>query len=274
MADETHFEYALLALRAWRFDRVTHPDGTVEDVAQGKGADAAERWLRAKYDDQMSPAGFKKIHDAWRNGYEPWRRSLRVTEDVTLLGTGRRERKLPVIRIAGESFSWDLAPTASVRGYTVTPRPRGSYVVWDPLAREGKQIIRASFDEAKRLLADAAERVMRDDLYPQLNPEPRQHYVFHTWKAELHRQPQVETGQQRWIATISTSTGAEKLAINEHGQTYGWPIAQVTGTLNRLGADRWQVISVTEDKGLYSGVGTDSESGPVAVRYLLMRSMP
>jgi hypothetical protein len=282
-----HFEYALFALRKWTFDKVIYPDGTTsEDVTQGEGTAAAERWLRGRFEQEELPgleARFQADRAAWQAGYQPWRRNLTVTHDVAKVGPGSLlRRRLPVIRIAGESVRYAVEPDGSYQpeGYIVTVQAdrANAHRHGDPLPAvpDGAKIVGAHFDEARNLLEASAESIMKD-LYRRERPEPSLpgDENFNTWKAARSPRPRVETGQRGWTAALYTASGKDQVRIDAPDWwAFGWPEAEVTEILNRLGGDGWQAFSVTEDKGLYKGSDALNESGPVAVRYLLMRSRP
>ena len=83
------------------------------------------------------------------------------------------------------------------------------------------------------------------------------------------------TNLRGWQAALFSRSGKEPIEIDaaEEGWDSRWPEADVIEILNRLADVGWRVISVTEDKRMYAGADAGAESGPVAVRYLLERSL-
>jgi hypothetical protein len=100
---------------------------------------------------------------------------------------------------------------------------------------------------------------------PVLPPHPN-HYQ--EWVAASVRQ------QRMWFAELHTSAGVTRERHATPFLWYGVPVEPIVAMLNRLGQEGWQLVAASEDKGLYSGQDTTSESSPVVVRYTLMRVTP
>jgi hypothetical protein len=285
------FEYSLFAIRKWRFERVLYPDGTREDVPTGEGDNKAEQWSRARFDEQELPAlqaRFEAEHDVWNAGYRQWRQYLTITERVvkTRASAGSTRIKRPALEITDDTRYYAIEPdslTNTSTYHTKVGRVRsvssqiiraGEYTAADntiPLPNGHEIAYASSFEAARQLLATSYEVGLKQ-LYTLENPEPTlpDKQAYTAWKAAQAMQPEVLREQRGWMATLYTPSGSEPIMIDGEWK-YGWPETDIVNILNKTGADGWQVISVTEDKGLYSGHDASSESGPTAVRYLLAR---
>jgi hypothetical protein len=75
-----------------------------------------------------------------------------------------------------------------------------------------------------------------------------------------------------WRGYFNDATGARQLTDLIETWSGGIPATEITEALDTLSELGWQVVSITEDKGLYSGADAQREAGPVIVRILLRRS--
>lgn len=79
------------------------------------------------------------------------------------------------------------------------------------------------------------------------------------------------TFRRTWQGELFLPSGREALDIEPLDWPYGYPIEEVTATLNRLAHDGWQILHVSEDRGLYRGDDTQSDAAVTKARYLLVR---
>ena len=98
------------------------------------------------------------------------------------------------------------------------------------------------------------------------HPAPRRPEIptYESWfksKAAEHR---------TWRAELITSSGSKAIALPEpFDWSWGFPIAVAIDLLEGLEQEGWKLVSVSEDRGLYSGADATNESYPTRVRYLL-----
>lgn len=86
--------------------------------------------------------------------------------------------------------------------------------------------------------------------------------------------PAAEKGEvsERVIWTASLFIDGKQKDLPSFGWwVYGFPIESVLGVLNELAVEGWSVVQVSEDRGLYSGTTTDTDSAVTKARYLLVR---
>lgn len=106
-------------------------------------------------------------------------------------------------------------------------------------------------------------RYTRDHPLPR-RPSARQdaapHAALPTWRAE-----------RTWRAELFLPTGRQALPMRPLSWPYGFPMEEVMNVLNDLAQDGWSVLHVSEDRGLYTGADTPTDSGLTSVRYLLRR---
>lgn len=74
-----------------------------------------------------------------------------------------------------------------------------------------------------------------------------------------------------WAAGLYLGGKYQRLAAFEDW-AFGFPIENVLGVLNDLSAEGWSVVHVSEDRGLYTGRTTQTDSAVTRARYLLARS--
>jgi hypothetical protein len=282
--DRAEFEYALFVIRKWRYERVSYPDGDSEDVWPGTGYDQAEKWSRARFEEDALPAikmQFQAEHGAWEDGYKQWCRSLTITEAIVKARNSRSNTRLkrPVVEVSNGRKRYTIGPDSLTGMYTYAAAAGRPYTLGsqdhEQIAElpNGREIANEpSFDEARRLLAASADDVLRG-LYRYDNPEPAlaDDKAFEAWKIAQSSQPEIVKDQRGWTSMLYTLSGSESIEISTEWSD-GWPEVDVIAVLNRLGNVGWQVINVTEDKGLYPGADAASESGPTAARFLLARS--
>jgi len=113
-------------------------------------------------------------------------------------------------------------------------------------------------------------------------PEAAEEYVAEAFRAE-HPPPIVAAQFATWretvqIAELRTWAGwlfdrSESLPLDMGLPTsqFGYPIREVLGCLDRLSAEGWQVVHVSEDRGRYTESDAAHESGVTTARYLLSR---
>lgn len=75
-----------------------------------------------------------------------------------------------------------------------------------------------------------------------------------------------------WAADLFLPPGQEPLELDPTDFTYGFPIQEVTDTLNELADEGWSVVHVSEDRGLYAGNHAASDAYVTRARYLLERT--
>jgi hypothetical protein len=98
---------------------------------------------------------------------------------------------------------------------------------------------------------------------------PTQDEDYETWLAETGA---VGIEQRVWIGIEIEPDGSEReFEDGLEDWRFGAPLAGINHELNRLAADGWVVVSVSEDKGLYLGSDSRDESYPARIRYLLGR---
>ena len=98
---------------------------------------------------------------------------------------------------------------------------------------------------------------------------PTQDEDYETWLAETGA---VGIEQRVWVGIEIEPDGSEReFEEGLDGWRFGAPLAGINRELNRLAADGWMVVSVSEDKGLYLGSDSPDESYPSRIRYLLGR---
>jgi hypothetical protein len=121
--------------------------------------------------------------------------------------------------------------------------------------------------------AGRSEQLLLAHYADNVEPEPGTgELTFEAWlrTAELS----VETGLRGWKGTMQIDDVIETIGES----CTSWSSVSVPESalpiLNALGQDGWEVISVNEDKGLYSGEDAQAESGSSAIRYLLKRAQP
>lgn len=86
-------------------------------------------------------------------------------------------------------------------------------------------------------------------------------------------QPKPKLKRRRtWAAELFLPEGRERLGFEPDDWPYGLPIDEVAEVLNRLAGEGWKVLHVSEDRGLYTGPDTESDSYVTRARYLLARS--
>ena len=68
--------------------------------------------------------------------------------------------------------------------------------------------------------------------------------------------------------------GESEVSVLEKGRkwTYGFPITEALGILNKLSSRGWDVMHVSEDRGLYTGEDAVNESSITTARFLLRRT--
>jgi hypothetical protein len=88
------------------------------------------------------------------------------------------------------------------------------------------------------------------------------------------RKPQEPKLKKRrtWAAELFLPKGRERLSFEPDDWPYGLPIDEVTEVLNRLAGEGWKVLHVSEDRGLYTGPDTESDSYVTRARYMLGRA--
>lgn len=84
----------------------------------------------------------------------------------------------------------------------------------------------------------------------------------------------VQIGEIRtWIGRLFNGTENLPLDMGLPASQFGYPIREVLGCLDQLAADGWQVVHVSEDRGLgYPEGDAAHEPGVTTVRYLLSRT--
>jgi hypothetical protein len=128
----------------------------------------------------------------------------------------------------------------------------------DGSTREG------STAEVPTILYDECVRVHGDQ--PHV---PTQEEDFDTW---LNETGAVGIEQRVWVGLEIDPDGTEReFEEDPDGWRFGAPLVGINRELNRLAADGWVVVSVSEDKGLYLGSDSPDESYPSRIRYLLGR---
>jgi hypothetical protein len=75
-----------------------------------------------------------------------------------------------------------------------------------------------------------------------------------------------------WRATYFADGMSRDLTVEADEWIYGAPLEAILNILNALGAAGWKLMTVTEDKGVYSGVESANSAAPVRLRYTFMRS--
>jgi hypothetical protein len=96
------------------------------------------------------------------------------------------------------------------------------------------------------------------------------------YRSEIDESTPIPVGQVQevrgWLGYFNDATGSRQLTELVETSLGGIPATEITDSLDVLSRLGWQVESVTEDKGLYSGADAPREAGPVTVRILLRRS--
>ena len=88
-------------------------------------------------------------------------------------------------------------------------------------------------------------------MYERKNPRPAHiDSLYFEWQ----KKTAVETSKERiWVGAFLD--GESEIPVLEKGQkwAYGFPIAEALGILNKLSREGWDVMQVSEDRGLYTG---------------------
>ncbi len=97
------------------------------------------------------------------------------------------------------------------------------------------------------------------------NPPPTVAAQFADWRDTVQI-----AEMQTWIGRFFNGTENLPLDMGLPASQFGFPIREVLSCLDRLAADGWHVVHVSEDRGLrYPDGDATHESGVTTVRYLL-----
>jgi hypothetical protein len=99
------------------------------------------------------------------------------------------------------------------------------------------------------------------------NPPPTVAAQFADWRDTV-RVAEIHT----WVGRLFDGTQNLPVDIGLPASQFGYPIREVLSCLDRLAADGWQVLHVSEDRGHYPENDAAHESRVTTVRYLLSRS--
>lgn len=120
----------------------------------------------------------------------------------------------------------------------------------------------------------------------ELYPEEADEEIARRFVAE-HRKPSLSTltfeewaqsagaetrWRTEWRATFFADGLSRDLQVLAEEWVYGAPLEAILNVLNGLGSAGWKLVTVTEDKGVYSGVESANSAAPVRLRYTLMRA--
>jgi hypothetical protein len=135
------------------------------------------------------------------------------------------------------------------------------------------EVVRLPSGATRTVPAGRADELLWSHYSEQIEPEPNPGDLsFEVWlpTAEV----KIETELRGWKGTLQIDDVVETVGDS----CTSWSSISVPETalpiLNSLGRDGWEVVSVNEDKGLYSGEDAQAESGSSAIRYLLKRAQP
>jgi hypothetical protein len=148
---------------------------------------------------------------------------------------------------------------------------------------------RTSIEFGKERLHDGGPRMdvarirFPDGTETVVTPESAEEYVAEAFSAE-NPPPGVAAQFASWrdtiqIAELRTWAGRlfdrnENLPVDMGlpSSQFGYPIREALSCLDRLSADGWRIVHVSEDRGIYPENDPSGESGVTTVRYLLSRS--
>jgi EmrB/QacA subfamily drug resistance transporter len=228
----TTYEYAVLTMERRDFDRVALPDGSVRDVERHQSMAAVEAW----FDLHVLPdveAMAKAAYRDWEDRYAQWRSQVQMSLGD---GNGRNGQN-------GHNGHdrHDTSPMALIR------LPEGTVYTAPP--GRADELLRDHF-------ADSVER--------------RPYATVPTFKDWLrHAGIQVET-KRGWKATLRADDQDIALGFSAVPERAGPRMpATALATLNRLGREGWELVSIDEDPGGES-VG---RGGPTAIHYVLKRAL-
>jgi hypothetical protein len=131
-------------------------------------------------------------------------------------------------------------------------------------------------DVARIRFPDGSERVAPPETAKEYveeefraeNPPPTVAAQFADWRDTVHI-----AELRTWIARLFNGTENVPLDMGLPRTQFGYPIMEVLSCLDRLAADGWHVVHVSEDRGLpYQEGDPASEPGVSVVRYLLSRA--
>ncbi|MBV9821848.1 MAG: hypothetical protein JO144_06345 [Actinobacteria bacterium] len=119
---------------------------------------------------------------------------------------------------------------------------------------------------------------------------------YEKWAAEQPRYLSARQRAEQWESYRNAVEQSSPVPVGEAEEVRGWrgyffdatgsreltdlietevglvPAVEIAQALDSAASDGWQVVSVTEDKGLFSGFDTPREAGPVTIRILVRRS--
>jgi hypothetical protein len=117
---------------------------------------------------------------------------------------------------------------------------------------------------------EADEEIARRFVAEHRKPSPST-LTFEEWAQAVGASSRWRT---EWRATFFADGMTRDLQVLAEEWVYGAPLEAILNVLNALGAAGWKLVTVTEDKGVYSGVESANSAAPVRLRYTLMRSRP
>ncbi len=88
---------------------------------------------------------------------------------------------------------------------------------------------------------------------------------------ELNQSSEFLPEVRSWQGSWTTSSGSRALVVPDSLTWWTIPTAWVIAELEARASERWTLIDVSADKGLYSGGDARLEAGPVSLRYLFGR---
>lgn len=110
---------------------------------------------------------------------------------------------------------------------------------------------------------DAEFEVIVENAAIEKFPAPKQHTVAEELGAEVKK-------LVAWaVALYLDGERRERPAIWRWD--FGFPIEDTLAILNELAAEGWEIVNVSEDRGIYKGVTNLTDSAVTTVRYLLVR---
>jgi hypothetical protein len=301
--DIGHREYAFFAIRKRYFDRVEYPDGTDEEAPAGLGEVRRTRWLeerereqRDEFDSSILPAAQR----AWAAHYEVWRQQLVISERtvrwqrarwpvVHILDPGNGLHFEMTCKITGSDKYYDIAYCALYvdKPECITPRQSTLGIP----ARSSRKLASGQMFHLREIIGEAPSSVSElhayfasalepslQELYRFFEAEPDKNVeaAFDFWRSSQPSPGEVHIAalQSRWQGRLFHADGQDEVVLKgASGWGSGFPETEVLTALNQLAGDGWRVISVSEDTGAYIAQNAIAESAPIAVRYLLERSL-
>ncbi|MHB1519609.1 MAG: hypothetical protein ACYCYQ_15250 [Acidimicrobiales bacterium] len=169
-----------------------------------------------------------------------------IREHETAEGNVARQR---------DEFVTSAVVSKSVEVVKPVGRFRKETVLVDVVEFKGRRFERPPGSGRHFVQAEAEKR------FPNLPPPDRPDFL--AWW--INSKEEVRT----WQALLFTAEDELPVEFTVSAWTWGYPTKGVLKLLDQLSSDGWNLVHVSEDRGLYTGADALNESYPTRARYLL-----